>query len=410
MKKNLVVRTLLALCAAGAGWAQAGGSDSSPSWVATWGAPPIAAGSALTPGRSLENVTVRHVVRVSAGGRKVRVRLSNAFGAAPLKIAAAHVALHAEDASIVPGSDRTLRFGGKTSITVPTASVALSDPIDFFVPTRGDLAVSVYVADNTGPATFHESAGQTTYISEPGDFAGAIDFPTAETTIARFFLTVVEVQPFDRVPVVVALGDSITGGFGSTVDANRRWPDLLSARLNVRHGATRLAVVNQGIGCSRLLWDFCGPNGSGRFDRDVLAASGVTHVIVALGLNDIGLPTVANIPSQIVSADEIIAGLKQLAERAHDQGLAAIGATLTPIGSSIFPGYFTPENEVKRQAVNHWIRTNHTFDGFIDFDRALRDPAAPVQLRPAYNSGDGVHPSDAGYQAMANAVDLSLLF
>ena len=410
MKKHLVVRTLLALCAAGAGWAQAGGSDAPSPWVATWGAPPMAAGSALTPSRSLENVTVRHVVHVSAGGRRVRIRLSNAFGARPLRVSAAHVALQADGASIVPGSDRTLRFAGKASITIPTASVAVSDALDFFVPTRGDLTVSFYVAGDTGPVTFHESSEQTAYISEPGDFSGAAEFPTAETTVARFFLSVVEVQPFDRVPVVVVLGDSITEGFASTIDANRRWPDALSARLNVRNGVTRAGVVNQGIGCSRLLWDFCGPNGSGRFDRDVLAVSGVTNVIVALGLNDIGLPTVVGLPEQIVSADEIITGLKQLAERAHARGLAAIGATLTPIGSSIYPGYFTPENEAKRQAVNQWIRSNHVFDGFIDFDRALRDPAVPIQLRPAYNSGDGAHPNDAGYQAMANAIDLSLFF
>ena len=401
MKRDLVVRTLLALSCAGGGWARAGGNDG-PSWVATWSAPPMAAGSALTPGRTLENVTVRHVVHVSAGGRRVRVRLSNAFGAQPLRITAAHLALPGDGASIVPGSDRTLRFGGKPSIIIPTASAALSDPVDFFVPTRGDLAVSVYVAENTGPATFHESSRQTSYISEPGDFSGAVDFPAAETTISRFFLSVVEVQGADRVPLVVALGDSI--------DANRRWPDDLSARVNARNGASHLAVINQGIGCSRLLFDFCGPNGSGRFDRDVLAATGATHVIVALGLNDIGLPTVVGIPSQIVPAEQIIDGLKQVAERAHAQGLKAIGATITPVGSSIYPGFFTPENEAKRQAVNLWIRTSHTFDGFVDFDKALRDPAAPVQLRPAYNSGDGVHPNDAGYQVMANAIDLSLLF
>jgi lysophospholipase L1-like esterase len=408
MKTIRIVLTL-ALACAGAGRVRAdGGGSGAPGWVASWGAPPMAADSALTGGRSLENVTVRHVVHLSAGGRKVRVRFSNAFGAAPLVVTAAHVALHDEGASILPGSDRVLRFGGKGTITIPTGAVAVSDAVDLIVPTRGDLAVSVYVAGNTGPATFHESSDQTSYISDPGDFTGAVDFPAAEPTISRFFLSVVEVLPWSRVNVAVALGDSITEGFNSTIDANRRWPDALSARVNT--GVSRLAVVNQGIGCSRLLWDFCGPNGSARFDRDVLTVTGATHVIVALGLNDIGLPVVANIPSQVVSADAVIAGLRQLAERAHAEDLTILGATITPVGSSVFPGFFTPENEAKRQAVNQWIRTSHTFDGVVDFDKAVRDPADPKQLRPAYNSGDGVHPNDAGYQAMANAVDLSLLF
>jgi lysophospholipase L1-like esterase len=408
MKTTRIVLALALACAgAGAVLADGGGSGA-PTWVASWAAPPMAADSALTGGRSLENVTVRHVVHLSAGGRKVRVRLSNAFGADPLKISAARVALHDDEASTVPGTDRVLRFGGKTTTTIPTGAVAVSDAVDLIVPTRGDLAVSVYVAGNTGPATFHESSDQRSFISEPGDFTGAVSFPTAETTVSRFFLSVVEVLPLARVNVAVALGDSITEGFNSTIDANHRWPDFLSARVNT--GVSRLAVVNQGIGCSRLLWDFCGPNGSSRFDRDVLAVTGATHVIVALGLNDIGLPVVANIPSQVVSADAVIAGLKQLVERAHAEGLTIVGATITPVGSSIFPGFFTPENEAKRQAVNLWIRTSHTFDGVVDFDKAVRDPADLTQLRPSYNSGDGVHPNDAGYQAMANAVDLSLLF
>jgi lysophospholipase L1-like esterase len=390
--------------------AQTVGSHDSPStpWVATWSAPPMLSGSALAAPIALEDQTVQNVVHVSVGGRRVRVRLSNAFGAAPLLIGAAHVALHGDGASIVPDSDRTLTFSGQPSITIPTGAVALSDPVSLDVPARSDLAVSVYVPQNTGPATYHEGSEQTSYISVAGDFTGSADLPVAETTVSRFWVSVVEVMVRDEVATLVTLGDSIGQGFRSTIDAHRSWPELLSARVNSRSGPPRLAVVNQSIGCGRLLFDFCGPNGAGRFDRDVLAVTGVTHVIVALGLNDIGLPTVVGIPSEVVSADAIIVGLRQLIERAHEKGLAIFGATITPSGSSTFPGFFTPENEVKRQAVNQWIRTSRAFDGVIDFDKVLRDPAQPNRLLPAYNSDDGIHPNDAGYLAMANAIDLSL--
>jgi lysophospholipase L1-like esterase len=403
-------KLLLAAVMAVAFVAPMAGTTDSPltHWVATWGAPPMPPGSAFLAPRAFEDQTIRHVVHVSVGGRRVRVRLSNTFGAAPLLIGSAHVALHGDGASIVPGSDRTLTFSGQPSITIPTGALALSDPVNLDVPARGDLAVSVYVPENTGPATFHESSEETAYISAPGDFTGSADVPVAEATVSRFWLSAVEVSTREEVGTLVTLGDSITEGFQSTIDAHRSWPDLLSARLNPRSGPPRLAVMNQGIGCSRLLFDFCGPNGAGRFDRDVLAVTGVTQVIVAYGLNDIGLPIVAGIPSQVVSASTVIVGLRQLIERAHEKGLAIYGATITPVGTSIYPGFFTPENEAKRQAVNRWIRTSRKFDGVIDFDRAVRDPGQPNRLLAAYDSGDGVHPSDAGYAAMANAIDLSL--
>lgn len=417
MKKNRRRHPLLTAAVAAAiflsvstAWAH----SSATRWVATWGAPPMPPGSAFQPPRTFENQTIRHVVHLSAGGRSVRVRLSNAFGPAGfgaplLQIGAARVALHDEGASIVPGSDRRLTFGGKPSIAVPAGAVALSDPVDLEVRNRDDLVVSVYVPTNTGPATYHESSDQTTYISEPGDFTRSVDFPVAETTVSRFFLSVVEVTPREPVPVVAAFGDSITEGNRSTVDANRRWPDFLSARANPVSGRPRLSVVNQGVGCGRLLRDFCGPNGAGRFDRDVLALTGVTHVIVALGLNDISLPgAFGGLPDQVVSADEVITGLRQLIARGRAQGLKVIGATMTPSGLSIFPGYHSPENEAKRQAVNHWIRTSGAFDGVVDFDAAVRDPDHPENMLPVYASDDGVHPSDAGYEAMANAIDLGL--
>ena len=245
--------------------------------------------------------------------------------------------------------------------------------------------------------------------------ASAADLPGALPTQSTFYLTAIEVLPFEPVGAVVAFGDSITQGGQSTVDQNRTWPDRLSARLNPNPLRPRLSVINQGIGCGRLLWDFCGPGGAARFDRDVLASSGATRVIVALGLNDIMIPALLPLfghpdyAAQTVTAQEIIVGLHQLALRARSAGLRVYGATLTPFGSSTIPGLFTPENEAKREAVNRWIRTSGAFDGVVDFDAAVRDPANPARLLPAYDA-DGVHLTDAGHQAMANAVNLSMLF
>jgi lysophospholipase L1-like esterase len=368
----------------------------------------MAPGSGLEAPQTFENQTVRHVVHISAGGQRIRVRLSNAYGSAPLLIGTAHVAVHADGASILAGSDRTLTFSGQTSISIPTGAVALSDPVALNVPSLADLSVSIYVPNNTGPATYHESSDQTSYISGPGDFTSAVVFPTAQTSLSRFWLVGVEAEPLFRIGAVVAVGDSITTSFRSTVDGNRRWTDDLAARLNSPGRPAQLAVLNEGIGCSRLLWDFCGPNGSSRFDRDVLALTGVTHVVLDLGLVDIVFPTVAGVPDQAVTANQIIIGLRQVIERAHVGGVKIIGATLTPSKGSTFPGFFTPENEVKRQAVNQWIRTSGAYDGMIDFDKAVRDPSDPARLLPAYASDDNTHLSDAGYQAMANAIDLSL--
>jgi lysophospholipase L1-like esterase len=377
-------------------------------WVATWSAAPMAPGSGLEAPQTFENQTVRHVVHISAGGQRIRVRLSNAYGSAPLLVGTAHVAVHADGASILAGSDRTLTFSGQTSISIPTGAVALSDPVALNVPSLADLSVSIYVPNNTGPATYHESSDQTSYISGPGDFTSAVVFPTAQTSLSRFWLVDVEAEPLFKIGAVVAVGDSITTSFRSTVDGNRRWTDDLAARLDSPGRPAQLAVLNEGIGCSRLLWDFCGPSGSSRFDRDVLALTGVTHVVLDLGLVDIVFPTVAGVPDQAVTANQIIIGLRQMIERAHVGGVKIIGATLTPNKGSTFPGFFTPENEVKRQAVNQWIRTSGAYDGVIDFDKAVRDPSDPTRLLPAYASDDNTHLSDAGYQAMANAIDLSL--
>ena len=378
-------------------------------WVATWGASPMSATS--VPGSTnagFSNQTVRHVAHISAGGERVRVRLSNAFGSTPLIIGAAHIALHGGGASIVAGSDMPLTFGGYTSVTIPAGALMLSDPVRMAVPALADLVVSIYVPATTGPTTWHQLGQQTTYISSPGDFTASVTMPVASTSQSRFWLAAVEVSAAERIGAVATIGDSITDGYASTPDANRRWPDYLSQRLNSRPGHRKMAVLNQGISGNRVLHDIFGPNALARFDRDVLSQAGVTHVVVLEGINDLGLPGSFLPVSETVSANEIIVGLSQLAERAHEKGLKIFAGTLTAFEGTIFAGYFTPEKEIKRQAVNYWIRTNKVFDGVIDFDLATRDPANPTRLLPAYDSGDHLHPNDAGYKAMADFVDLTL--
>ena len=393
-------------------------------WVATWGSAPIAPGITTIDAlfgadtsRSFENQTVRHIVHTSVGGRRVRIRLSNAFGALPLRVGAAQVALSSAQAAVYPGTGRRLTFGGQSSVLIPAGGVMVSDAAELDVPADGNLAVSLYLPGVTEPATYHEFTLQTSYVAaeNSGNQVAALDLPGAATTPATFYLTAVEVLPSEPVGAVVALGDSIAQGGGSSPNQNRTWPDKLSDRLNVNPYRPRLSVVNQGVGCGRLLFDLCGPNGIARFDRDVLGVAGVRTVIVSLGLNDIMIPSTLpmfgkpEFAAETVSATDIINGLKQLVIRARAQNIRIIGATITPFGSSTVPGVFTPETEAKRQAVNRWIRTGGGFDGVIDFEAAVRDPANPSRLLPAYDA-DGVHLSDAGYAAMANAINLSMLF
>jgi lysophospholipase L1-like esterase len=354
------------------------------------------------------NQTVRHITHVSTAGDQVRVRLSNAFGTEPLIIGAAHIALQSGGASIEAGSDRALTFNGNRSITIPARGLALSDPVDFHVAALADLAVSIYFPGTTGPITWHQLGMQTTYISTPGDFTAAPAMPVSATATSRFVLADVEVAAANKMRAVVALGDSITDGYGSTVDANHRWPDYLSQRLNAENGKNGVAVLNQGISGNRLLHDIFGPGAASRYDRDVLARTGVTHVIVLEGINDIGIPGGLGRPTEEVSADEIIVGLQQFIERAHEKRLTILGGTLTPFEGTPFPGYYSPAGELKRQAVNSWIRTKADFDAVIDFDQAVRDPTHPARLLPAYDCGDHLHPNDMGYKAMADAIDLKL--
>ncbi len=373
-------------------------------WAGTWTASPQApAPGGIVP--QFSNQSVRQIVHTSIAGKKVRVKLSNEFGNRPLVIGAAHIAQQQSGATILPGSDRVLTFGGRPGVSIPAGAPMLSDPVDLDVAAGANLAVSLYLPQVTEDLTVHSLGVQSNFITA-GDTTGAVTLNAPTLTQSWHFLTGVSVESPAR--VIATLGDSITDGFASTPGANRRWPNLLSDRLAARGGRNVLTVINQGISGNRLLFDNTGPNALARYSRDILSQPGLEYVIVLEGINDIGQPGSFQPASQAVSAEDIIAAHRQLIARAHEKGVRIIGATLTPFEGTIFPGYFTPEGEAKRQLVNNFIRTSGEYDGVIDFDAAVRDPARPGRMLPAYDSGDHLHPGDAGYQAMANAIDLSL--
>jgi lysophospholipase L1-like esterase len=388
--------------------------SASPPQTVTTAAPVPSGGRGAGPPPSFSNQTLRQIVHTSIGGERVRVVFSNAFGVVPLEIGRAQIALRDKPAadgtsagsvgsSIVAASGHPLTFGGSASATIRPGAVLVSDPVAFTVPAQADLAIDVHLPGDTtasgSPITMHIGAQQTNFVSPAGDYVGQTDFPIMTTTQSWFFLARVEVTAPEQVGAIVTFGDSITDGTRSSMDANNRWPDQFARRLAAQN--IKLGVLNEGIAGNRVLADGAGVSALARFDRDVLVQTGATHVIVLESINDIGLarsnptPTVA----------DLIAGHRQLIERAHARGLKIFGATLTPFAGA---AYWTSEGEAKRQGVNEWIRTGKAYDGVIDFDAAVRDPNAPTKLLPEYNPGDNLHMNDAGYQAMANAVDLAL--
>jgi lysophospholipase L1-like esterase len=374
-------------------------------WIGTWTTTP-----APVEGRSLGNQTLRMIAHTSIGGPRLRVRLSNAYGMHDLLVGSAHVALRAAGSEIVSGSDRALTFNGSTSIAIPAGALVVSDAVELEVPPSADLAVSIYLPRNA-PESFqvtgHGNAHQTNYISTPGDFTSDPAMSVGEVTTAFLFLNGIDVLAGSQTGGIVTVGDSLTDCNISRLDANNRWPDQLARRLIDRRGGRQLGVMNQGIGGNRILHDVRGESGLRRFDRDVLAQPGVTHVIVLLGINDIR--NREQKPEEHVSADEMISGLHQMTVRAHSAGLKILGGTLLTFEHETFnPGFYTPEGEEKRQAVNAWIRGSDAFDAVIDFEKALRDPSHPTQMLPKYDCGDHLHPSDAGYLHMGEIIDLAL--
>ena len=373
-------------------------------WVGTWAMAPAPAETG-----AFNNQTLRMTMRASLGGDTVRVRISNAYGGRPLEIGGAHVALREAGAANLAGSDRKLGFGGLPTATIAAGAVLFSDPVALDLAPLADLAVSLYLPGELPNALqiTGRYARQTNYVSPPGDFTAAEVMPIGSLTSDWFFVSGVDVLSSADTGGIVALGDSLTDGNISTIDAFCRWPDQLARRLAARHRGRPMAVMNQGLGGNRILFDIRGDSGLRRFDRDVLSQPGVTHVIVMLGTND--LRNRWKKPEEEPTASQMIAGLQQMAVRAHSAGIKIVGATLTPFGNETYMAdAWNPRREEVRAAVNRWIRDSGAFDAVADFDQALRDPEHPTQMRPADDCGDGLHPSDQGYNKMGDAIDLAL--
>jgi lysophospholipase L1-like esterase len=389
----------------------AGLAASRANWIATWGAAPQRAVAGNLSARGFARATVRQIAFTSIGGTMVRIRVSNAFGAAPLQIGAAAIGVAGAGAAVVPGSNRPLSFSGQGAVLIPPGAEALSDPIRFNVKPLQALSISLYLPVATGPATGHVVAAQTNYVASGDQVAGpgATGFTTQ--TRSWYFLDGIDVlAPRRDLGALVTLGDSITDGVGSNISANTRWPNDLARRLQARQGPT-LGVVDEGLGGNRVLNDSpcCGVNAVARFQRDVGGRAGVREVIFLEGVNDIGFASLlarATTRPTDVSAAAIIAGDKMIIGQAHADGLKIYGATLTPFKGA---QYWSPAAEAKRVAVNRWIRTSGAFDGVIDFATVLADPADPEKMDSAWDHGDHLHPNSAGYQRMANAINLTAL-
>jgi lysophospholipase L1-like esterase len=351
----------------------------------------------LAQSRGFADQTVRQVLHLAGGGQRLAVRLSNRYGRAPLAVGGARVAVRKAADEIVPETDRELRFGGDAQVTIPAGQEVTSDPVDLAVTAGTDLALSLHLPGETGLATYAVCANETAYVVD-GDLASAVTLPEAEQTDGRFYVTGVDVLAPDGTAIAVAFGDSWFEGVGTTPGANRRSVDVLNERLE------RGWIVNQGISGNRLLTDEVGEHALARFERDVPAVPGVTHVLVHFGINDLALPGMVGLPP--APADDLIAGFTELARRAHDAGLTILAATIGPYGGAIYEGVSTPEGLAARRRVNEWIRTGGAFDAVFDIARAVDRPDDPDFIRPEFDSGDGMHLNDAGARAMAEAIDL----
>jgi len=417
--KRLLMTIALVLAS---GLGQAAEADG---WVGSWSAAmirsPIPANAQLDVPQAampLSGQTVRQMVLLSAGGRRVRIRLANTFGSRALTLRAVSVGVRASagNGGLMPSSLHALRFDGAASVTIPAGASRYSDPLPLDVHAGDTLGVSIYVAQAIAPGTWHPDSVNDNFVSTRGDYTAAATMPIAGTIDSNDWLSGVEVEPDRPTAAIVALGDSITNGFRSTVNADRRYPDLLARRLReADDNSCRHAVLNAGIDGNQVS-AFYGEFGQGqsmrkRFRRDVLAQPGVRWVLLLGGINDIGEPTmVAARQHRRVDGDalagHVIDGLRDIIAQAHGAGLRIYGATLLPFAGTL--GAYSAAGERARARVNDWIRHHAVYDAVIDFDAALRDPTHPLQLRPELDSGDHIHPNDAGYRAMAAAIPLRL--
>ena len=368
-------------------------------WVATWGcAPQLTEPANLPPTPGLSGNTLRQFVHLSIGGRRLRAWFSNAYGSNSVTINAVQVALSAGGSAINPATPRALTFQRLPGVTILAGDVVVSDPIDFELPPLADLAVSMYLGKTPDTLTGHPGSRATSYI-RVGEAVAARDLPTAATTTHWYLLTGIDVMAGRASASIITLGDSITDGRGSTTDGNNRWPDDLARRLSTNFSTAEVAVVNEGIGGNAVLAGGLGPTALVRFDRDVLGQSGAKWLIVLAGVNDIGQSG-----DQAV-ATNLIAAYEKFVAKAHSRNIRAYGVPILPFGGAM---YFSTAHETARQMVNDWIRTSGKFDAVIDLDAAVRDPANPANLLPAYDSGDHLHLNVAGYQKMADEIDLRL--
>jgi lysophospholipase L1-like esterase len=392
----------LSMCLFGA-CVTANAKDSVPHWIDTWSATPTSWKLAQPAG----NTTFHNIIHTTLGGNAVRVTLTNEFGTTPLQLGAAHVARSIGGGNIDPATDHALTFGGRATITIPSGAIVVSDPVPLPVGGSTDLAVSIFLPDQPiASPTCHEIALTTNYIT-PSDTTSESTLQTPQRLTSWCFIKGVEVEARTDTAAIVALGDSITDGSRSTIDTNRRWTDNLFRRLQEDKKTSHLAVLDEGLGGNRLLYDGHGPNTLSRFDRDVLGHAGVKFLILFEGINDISSIARPTDPERTLTVQDLIFAATQLSIRAHRHGIKIYGATITPNSNTHSA---TQEGEAIRQAYNNWLRSNVTLDGCIDFDRAVRDPNDPHKLLPANDGGDGIHPSDQGFRVMADAIDLHLFY
>jgi lysophospholipase L1-like esterase len=383
-------------------------------WITSWTAAPMNVWGPDAPLSGFYGQTVREIARLTLGGTHLVLRFGNEFGTKPIVLDAVHVARAAESGRVEPLTTQQVTFGGASATKIYPGAPCFSDPVEMPTGALARVAVSYYSSGFVPIATHHLEAQQTAYISVPGNFVSAEQMVVENTTTSHYLVSAIQTcSPFEA-RAIVCIGDSITDGFCSSVDSDRRWPDILADRIRQVPEMQNVAVLNQGIGGNRLLHSRRGELLLARLDRDVFSLRAVSHVILLEGINDIVWPnTVLAGPEEAVSAAEIIAGLHQVVARVRLAGPKILLGTITPFEGTLpqlpHGGYYTGEKERTRQLVNQWIRTQSGADGVIDFDAVLRDPSHPARLLPEYDSGDHIHPCDAGYRAMANAIDLGVL-